>query len=96
MNFSEQLDQFVERGADIYSNEVDSREFDYVTYRTTSGVYAAGAASLKPIVLKLYNWLEEQVCDHMITSGGFNSKRDANCDRCNLLAEVEQMIGEGK
>lgn len=50
MNISEQLDKFVERGAEKYSlGEVD----------TCHAVdYKAGGESLKPIVLKLYEALE--------------------------------------
>ena len=56
MNFAEQLDQFVERGAEEHENHCWRME--PYTDSTFAMAYTSGAASLKPIVLKLVTALE--------------------------------------
>lgn len=82
MNFSEQLDKFVERGAVEYAeiHHVFTKEL----YGNIKTDYVAGSASLKPIVLKLVEYLQE------LDSGKLEF--DVN-HSSHLLSEIEKMIG---
>lgn len=91
MNFSEQLDKFVERGAEKHEH-----------FAVERNIYRDGASSLKPIALKLqqemysaYNYLKGFDCDkHCDPSVDFH---DPLCcieqSFSKALAEVERMIG---
>lgn len=98
--FSEQLDKFVERGAEQIGNKIlyekdCTCEYDYdncpYNHKSYDAVfsYNVAANSLKPIVLKLVETMLK-IRD--------NDLRRIDCKAFaeKSLAEVEQMIGEGK
>lgn len=89
MTISEQLDKFVERGAD---DAFDSA-IDFGNSAICQTYFFAGANSLKPIVLKLYEACKDY--EHMgVPSNGSSLSRHSSA--AEALAQVEQMIGGGK
>lgn len=90
MNFSEQLDKFVERGAEKYANIVNNDRDPDRFLLTTENIYENGANSLKPIVLKLVEALE------IIGKKEWVQGSSVKLICTETLDEVQQMIGGGK
>ena len=95
MNFSEQLDKFVERGAEEFSNpnKLSQAVVSYPVwnhFKSTEYTYKSGAASLKPIVLK------QQEIILKILGQPFQGDWDAQAVYiCKSLAEISQMLEGG-
>jgi len=94
MNFSESLDKFILNGADRRSkmqNSSGCEHMDKAISRLLKIGYEDCAASLKPIVLKLVEAINEH---HLIWN---DSGCTLECSSlCRTLAEVGSMIEEGK
>ena len=100
MNFSESLDEFIERGAEKYEIEFHNKYpegmtvANYCNSDVPWNCFDAGANSLKPIVLKLYDALTK--CDCLCYDVRILTLKDI-CNRCESLTEVSQMLeGGGK
>lgn len=100
MNFSEQLDKFVERGAEqkYQLGKIPHGEH-HIVYKsvieTNRFIYSEGAASLKPIVLKLVEAVDKIISDNVDNSWEEEAMRMFYIAK-EALAEIERMIGEGK
>ena len=121
MDFEKKLDQFVERGADKVAdhilNEKDCTcEFDYdncpYNHKEYDAVlsYNLCADSLKPIVLKLYEYLNKRKAHHECEDGWYScpkseygcldegAGKECNCGADEIiktLAEASKMIEGG-
>ena len=88
MNFSEQLDKFVERGAEKFKDDIWHHRFPDTKDYSPEGMFNAGSASLKPIVLKLVEYIKTDCC---ICDQAHNYV----CEKCDILNQVSQMLEGG-
>lgn len=92
MNFSEQLDQFVERGArDLFPCNPPCDSHGVCDNCVDAKLVRIGGASLKPIVLKLVDALEK----YRFINANSNTLSQYS-DAAETLAEIERMIGGEK